>query len=113
MKYGLTRNLNIYCFDTEEAETILATAGDYIQSQLWCEKNLKGMSDGIADLYGTYAWAYSAMRRRGILEKFGVSPELTREALDDMANKVSVYMETIQDDALPLSSGAAQAKSRK
>ena len=53
MKYGLTRKLNIYSIEGQKGEEVIATAGDYLQSQLWCSKHIKGVSDGIADLYQT------------------------------------------------------------
>ena len=102
MKYGLTRKLNIYSIEGQKGEEVIATAGDYMQSQLWCSKNIKDVADGIADLYQTFAWAWFAMKRHGLLEEYGVSAELSQDALTDMASAVTVYMEAIPDDSLPL-----------
>lgn len=111
MKYGLTRNLHVYNIQTQKGEVLISAPGDYLQSQLWCQKHLKGLDDGIADLYQTFAWAWHALKRNGKLEEYGLSPELTVDALTDMADTVSVYMEVIKDDALPLAgSGTQQTK---
>lgn len=110
MKYGLTRKLNIYSIEQKKGDEVIATAGDYLQAQLWCSKNLKGVEDGIADLYQTFAWAWFAMSRSRLLEPYGVSAELSQDALTDMASAVTVYMEAIPDDSLPLEGSATQRK---
>lgn len=102
MKYGLTRYVNVYNFESERGERIIATAGDYIRSQNWCKKNVKADDDGMADLLQTYAWAYFALKRSGKLEEYGLAPEVSQDALMDMADTVSVFMEQIEDDSLPL-----------
>lgn len=106
MKYGLTRKLNVYNLETQKGEEVIATAGDYLQSQLWCSKHLKGVEEGIADLYQTFAWAWFALSRSGKLEDYGIQSELTQDAITDMASVVTVYMEAIPDDSLPLAGSA-------
>lgn len=110
MKYGLTRKLNVYNLETQKGEEVIATAGDYLQSQLWCSKHLKGVEEGIADLYQTFAWAWFALSRSGKLESYGIQPELTQDAITDMASAVTVYMEAIPDDSLPLAGSATQPR---
>lgn len=102
MKYGLTRNLNVYSPEEQKGEELIATAGDYLQSQLWCSNNLKGLQEGIVDLYQTFAWAWFALKRHGKLAEYGISAELSQDALTEMASTVTVFMEAIPDDSLPL-----------
>lgn len=104
MKYGLTRRLNVYSIEKQIGDELIATAGDYLQSQLWCNNNLKGMDEGLADLYQTFAWAWYAMQRNGKLDEYGVASELSQDALNDMASTVTVYMDSVEDDSLPLAS---------
>lgn len=111
MKYGLTRRLNVYSIAEQKGEEVIATAGDYLQSQLWCSKNLKGLDEGIADLYQTFAWAWFALNRAGKLEEYGVSGEISQDALTDMASTVTVYLESIPDDSLPLAGSGTQPTS--
>lgn len=110
MKYGLTRKLNVYGLESQKGEEIIATAGDYLQSQLWCSKHLKGIDGGIADLYQTFAWAWFALSRNGRLSEYGIAAELTQDALTDMASTVTVFMEAIPDDSLPLAGSATQPR---
>ncbi len=110
MKYGLTRKLNVYGLESHKGEEVIATAGDYLQSQLWCSKNLKGVDDGIADLYQTFAWAWFALSRSDKLEEYGIQAELTQDALNEMASTVTVFMEAIPDDSLPLAGSATQQR---
>lgn len=102
MKYGLTRKLNVYSLDEQKGEEVIATAGDYLQSQMWCKKNLKGLDEQIADLFQTFAWAWYALMRNGKLEDYGISEELSQDALTEMASTVTVFLEAIPDDSLPL-----------
>lgn len=110
MKYGLTRKLNVYSIESQKGEEVIATAGDYLQAQLWCSKNINGLPDGMADLMQTFAWAWYAMKRNGKLADYGIAPELSQDALIDMASTITVYMESIPDDALPLAGSATQPK---
>lgn len=102
MKYGLTRKLDIYNIEKGKGQTIIATAGDYIQSQLWCSNNLKDVPEAVADVYASVAWAYFAMRRMGVDIGYHLPEKIDRAALDDMAASVTVFFEAIKDDELPL-----------
>ena len=111
MKYGLTRKLDIYNIEEGEGEIIIATAGDYIQSQLWCSNNLKGLPETIVDVYSSLAWAYFAMRRTSVSVGYPLPDKLDQSVLDDMAGKVTVFFEAIKDDELPL--GRAKTPQKK
>ena len=102
MKYGLTRRLHVYDIEKQVGDEVFATAGDYLQSQLWCQKNLKGMDGDIADIYQAYAWAWYALKRHGKLAGYGIAEEISLDALNDMASVVTVNLEAIKDDSLPL-----------
>lgn len=102
MKYGLTRKLYLFGLENQESAETIATAGDFIQAQLWCSKNIKAMPEDVSDLYESLAWAYCNMKRNELLETFQISDELSIDSLNDLANKVTVYFEAIKDDALPL-----------
>ncbi len=108
MKYGLTRRLYVYSVEGQVGEEVFATAGDYLRSQFWCQKNLKGMEDGIADLYQAYAWAWYALERQGKLAGYGIAEEISLDALNDMASVVAVNLEAIKDDSLPLEGSPTQ-----
>lgn len=110
MKYGLTRRLNVYSIEKQKGEEVIATAGDYLQSSLWCSNNLKGMDEGIADLYQTFAWAWYALMRTGKLSDYGISGDLSVDALNDMASAVTVFMDSVEEDSLPLADSATQPK---
>ena len=110
MKYGLTRSLSVYGYALEKGETVIATAGDYLKSQMWCKKNLKGMDGGVADLLESYAWAWFALERNGKLDGYGIADEITVDGLTDMASAVSIYLETVPDDSLPLAGSPTQPK---
>ena len=102
MKYGLTRQLHVYDVEKQVGDEVFATAGDYLQSQLWCQKNLKGVDEGIADIYQAYAWAWYALKRHGKLAGYGIAEEISLDALNDMASVVAINLEAIKDDSLPL-----------
>lgn len=110
MKYGLTRKLNVYSFEGQKGGEVIATAGDYLRSQLWCSKHINDVEEGIADLYQTFAWAWFAMKRNGMLDDYGVAAEISQDALTEMASAVTVYMETVPDDSLPLAGSATQPR---
>ena len=102
MKYGLARRINLYNIETNVGGEVFSPAGDYIQSQLWCNRHLDGLPDDIADLYQTYVWAWHAARRAGELDRYGLPAELTRETLDEITNTVTVYLDVVEEDSLPL-----------
>lgn len=111
MKYGLTRTLQVYGIENGIGSAMLATAGDYLQSQLWCQKNIDLGNDGANELVQTYAWAWYALRRNGKLAEYGIPEEISRDALFEMMDKATVYLEAVKDDSLPLAGSATPPKS--
>lgn len=109
MKYGLTRYVYVYDFKTEKGEKVIATGGDYIRSQMWCKNHVKVSDEGLNDLLQTYAWAYFALKRLGKLGDYGIDADPSQDALIGMADKVSVYTESIKDDELPLATQAPES----
>lgn len=106
MKYGLSRRLNVYSVEGQHGEEVIALAGDYLNAEMWCSANLAGMEQGVRDLYQTFAWAWFALKRLGRLDAYGIAGELSQDALTDMANTVTVYMDSVEEDSLPLKGSA-------
>lgn len=107
MKYGLTKNAQIYSFEKKIADTILLTPGDNIQASMWIAKNGDSVDKDIRGVFEVYAWVFIGMRRLGMLETYSVADELSIDNLMKMADIVSVYLDDVEEDSLPL------AKSRK
>lgn len=111
MKYGLTRIVQIYSFEDEKGEELVATPGDYLQANMWSAKSLGNVEPKDAeDLLGVYAWVWFALKRLGKLDEYGIAAEIDQAALIDMAGKVSVYLEEPRKDSLPLATEKAQGK---
>lgn len=102
LKYGLARKINVYNVTTQMGEEVLSTAGDYFQAQLWADKGLSGIPDEMKDVISTFAWAYFALKRNGKLNTYGLPDELTQEALFEMADNITVYIDQIEEGSLPL-----------
>lgn len=110
MKYGLTRQVDIYCYEKETGHEVYATAGDYMRSQKWASENLGGMEEGMANLYQTYAWVWFALSRLGKLDEFGIKAEINEETIEEMAGLISVHLEPVPDDSLPLANSGTRRK---
>ena len=113
MKYGLARNLDVYCPETGEGETLLALSGDYVRAQLWASKELKGADPDLAEVEAAFAWAYFTIDRNGLREKYGLPESLTKENITEAMNCVTTFFGVPEDDSLPLASGKQRTKSRK
>lgn len=110
MKYGLARKISIYDFDKGEGEEFIAAPSAYIQASLWSAKNLKSQPDEVRGIYENYAWAWFGAKNAGLLEKYGMGGELTRERIDEIASRVTVFIDVVEDDALPLRGRASKKK---
>lgn len=113
MKYGLARNLDIYCPETGDSETLLALSGDYVRAQLWASKELKGADPDLKDIEATFAWAYFTIDRNGLREKYGLPDKLTKDNIADAMNAVTTFFGIPEDDSLPLVSEKQRTKSQK
>lgn len=102
LKYGLVRTANIYNTQSHEGAEVIATTGDYLKAQFWSDENLNDLDTEIRDILQTFVWAYIAARRNGEAERLGLPDKMTKDALFDMADNVTVFMDGIEDGSLPL-----------
>lgn len=113
MKTGLMRIVHVYDMQEMKREVVeFAMPGDYFNAEMWCKSNLEDMEeqDPIRYLLQTFAWVWFAFVRLGKAKKYGIEGELSQEALVDLANRISVYMEEVPDDVVPLVSETQQKK---
>lgn len=104
MNYGLARKLDIYSVEEQKGETIITSAGDWSRADRWCREHIE--EDGTrAGLLQTYCWAWFALLRKKKLAEYGISSELTMETLEEMFDIVTVYIDEIEADSLPLKGG--------
>lgn len=106
MKYGMTFILDVYDFGNEEEKHVLTTPGDYIRTQEWLTANMPPAegegAELVRDIRVNYATMYHALKRRGKLGEYGLPEELTVAAIDEMADRFSVYVNAVGEDELPL-----------
>ena len=108
MRYGMTFLVDFYDFDNDRGEQLLTRPGDYIQMQLWVENNMKpkpGEDSNMRDLRVNFAVTWFALKREGRLGEFGIPEELSVDAINEMANRFSVFVDTPKEDSLPLAKG--------
>ncbi|WP_282191926.1 hypothetical protein [Adlercreutzia caecimuris] len=110
MKYGLARKISIYDIDNGEGEEFVAPPAAYIQASLWSAKHLKGLADEIRGIYENYAWAWFAARLAGLCGKYGMDGELTREKIDELSCRITIFIDVVEDDALPLNGRTSKRK---
>lgn len=110
MKYGVTRKVSIHGLDNHEEDEIIARPGDNLQATLWVSKNLSGIPEEVEGILGNYAWAYFAMKREGLLEKYELQDKPTTDGLMEMADKVTLYFEEVPEGSLPLAGARRKTK---
>jgi len=106
MQYGLTFMVDMYDFERDEELHVITMPGDYIRMSEWAKEHLKA-DDGetVTILRRNYATAWNALKRKGKLAEMGLPEELTPEAVDEMADRFSIYVNEIGEGTLPLSRG--------
>lgn len=104
MQYGLARNIDIYHFENQTAERIIATPGDNIQAQLWANKYLEDLPEASRMVCEVFVWAWMAFKRLQKLEEYGLDAKLTRDELFRMMDLMTIQFSDIEEDALPLAS---------
>ena len=108
--YGLARKISSCDITTgEETEFVTAPAA-YMQAKLWCGKHLKGVDEDVVGAYENYAWMYFGARLAGKAEEMGLPPELTREGIDEMSERLAIYFDAVEEGDLPLTKGGASKK---
>lgn len=106
MRYAMTFDFDVYDFDGEREEHVISRPGDYIKMKRWTGKGLpKDADEAVTDLLTNYAALWFVWKREGALEAHGLAvvDEPTVAVLEDMAERFSVYVNGIKEDALPLS----------
>ena len=103
MRYAMTFSVDVYDFDKDEGERVIARPGDYIRMRDWADEAMPGEADDLVrNLRVNYALAWFALRRLGRLDDYGLPGELSVAALDAMADRLSVFVEEYEGSA-PLS----------
>lgn len=101
MRYGLTFAASIYDFEREEEYELVTRPGDYIRMQRWKDQHEERNAD--LDLLTTnYAVVWFALERSGRLEEFGIPSVLDDSTIEAMADRISVYVDSVKEDSLPL-----------
>lgn len=101
MHYGLTFAAELYDFEREERHDIVTRPGDYIRMMRWRDERQTKDAD-LNSLEINYAVVYFALKRLGRLEEFGLPDVLDDAAIEAMADRVSVYVDSVKEDTLPL-----------
>ena len=113
MRLAMTFNIELYDFVTGEGTSLVSTPGDYIRMRKWADAEMVDIEDGstLSNLRLTYALAWQALAREGRLAEFGLPGEVSVDAIDAMADRVSAYLEECGEEgdiASPLPGGAAR-----
>ena len=106
MRYAMTFDISVYDFDGERDEQVISRPGDYIKMKRWVSKAMpKDAEETVTDLLTNYAALWFTWKREGALGAHGLedTPEPTVEALEAMADRFSVFVNGVEEDALPLS----------
>lgn len=102
MKYGLAKKIDVYNFETNKRDTIIARPSAWHEAALW-GANHKGEADeAVSGVESTYTWAYFAIKQAGKLDEYGLPGKLDRKAILSMMDTMTVYMEDLEDGDLPL-----------
>lgn len=103
MQYGLTFVVDMYDFEKGEELHVLTMPGDYIRMTKWADEHLAGTTEGetVTSLRRNYATAWHALKRRGKLAEHGMPEDLDLAAVDAMADRFSIYVNEMEDGALP------------
>lgn len=100
MKYGMCFKLDVYWMDEQRADEIITSPGDYMRMTDWMKANMEDDGTTAHELATNYAIAWFAMRRLGKTD--GIPAQLSRDAILDMADRFTVYVNNVEDDSLPL-----------
>lgn len=104
MKYGLTFIMDLYDFEKEQALHVLIRPIDYIHMCEWADEHLADPqpSGDVKDLRRNYATTWHAFKRCGKLDELGLPSELDVDAVDAMAGRFSISVNSVKDGSLPL-----------
>ena len=104
MKYGLVFKVDVYDFEKGDAEEIITRPCDFIQVQRWKDAVADIAEPEIKSAYINYATLCFALKRMGRAKDFGLKENktLTVEEIEKMTGRFSIYVNTIEDDDLPI-----------
>lgn len=104
MKYGMTFVIDLFDVELEEELHVLTMPGDYIRMCNWADEALADVksTETVESIRRNYATAWFALKRRGKLKGLGLPEELDVAALDAIADRFTVFVEEVEDGALPL-----------
>ena len=104
---SMTFRVDLLHFETGEWHELLVTPGDYIRMSKWADDAFPERADDpVSNLRMNYATAWFALKRMGRLGEFGLPDEIDVEALDEMADVMSVYVDEYRaEDGTPPLSG--------
>ncbi len=111
MKYGLTRRIDVYDYEKGCGETVIAPAASWFKATNWISAHKEEL-DGLgaaAGAYESHVWAYYGLADANKADKYGLSEPKSLDDVVAMASKVSLSMEPVSEDSLPLA--RAHAKS--
>ena len=109
MRYGMAFVVEMYEPETEKEHRILTMPGDYIRMSRWADENLEPTAnETVNSLRRNYVTAWHALARRGKLDELGLPKELTLEAVDEMADRFTIYVDDVAEDSLPLAGAPAK-----
>ena len=104
MKYGMTFLVDLYEFEAERDIHVITTPGDFIRMSNWADgfPEVAQAREDVRNLRYNFATVWFAFKRRGELDEFGLPHELTMDAVDEMADRFSIYVNDVEDGSLPL-----------
>ncbi len=111
MKYGLTRKIDVYDYESGCGETVIAPAASWFKAANWIAAH-KGELDELGDAsggYENYVWAYYGLADANKADKYGLSEPKGLDDVVAMAAKVAVSMEPVPDGSLPLARPRAKS----
>lgn len=110
MRLSMTFRIDLYDIDEGAGEQLVSSPGDYIRMREWADANLPDDDGLVSNLRVNFALAWFTLLRRGELASYGLPDELSAEAIDEMADRLSVFVEEYEvageDVTSPLPAGA-------
>lgn len=102
MNFGLAKKVEVYNFDTQKGETIIARPSAWHEAALWGANHKGEVEDAVEGVHSTYTWAYFALKHAGKLKDYGLPEKLDRKVIAAMIDTMSVYLADLTDEDVPL-----------
>ncbi len=89
-----------------EETHIVSTPGDFMRLSKWAEKHLPpSKSEANDNLRKNYALAWFALSRLEKLGEYGLPEEIDEGAIEGMADRYALSVDSFETDKVPLASG--------